>query len=110
MSTIQSRGGFDESKDSLEWNPEWDEEEEEEEEEEQDEEERLLLKDAAASQVADPELMSGSEKFFVNLTTTSNLMNLKGSLASILSAAGIRWAIYPVPLLRVAACTLCVCL
>lgn len=72
-------------KDELEWNPEWDEEEEDDEE---DEEEQMMLKDAASSQYADPDLFAGDEKFFVNLTTTSNLMSLKGSLASILAAAG----------------------
>ena len=69
--------------DEMEWNPEWDEDENEA----IDDEEELMMKDSAASQFADPDLMAGGDKYFINLTTTSNLMNLKGSLASILAAS-----------------------
>ena len=71
-----------EDTDGLEWNPEWDEDKDE-----GDVEEEMMMKDAASSQFADLDLMAGDDKFFVNLTTTSNLMSLKGSLASILSAS-----------------------
>ena len=114
MASHPDRAGGGEGTDEMEWNPEWDQDEEDEgvcrpvrrahaahaapaltggeragaEDDEADEEEQMMLRDAASSQTVDPELMQGSEKFFVNLTTTSNLMTLKGSLASILSVAG----------------------
>jgi hypothetical protein len=86
MMAAHRPGGGVGDKDDLEWNPEWDKDEDEQ-DGGVDEDEAQLMKDAAASQFNDPELMSGGDKFFVNLTTTSNLMSLKGSLASILSAS-----------------------